>query len=56
MKTLKRIWNFEEHDIQHISWLFKNMIKQFFLMNFHDAKESYYWIKIHLSYDSKKLN
>jgi hypothetical protein len=52
---IKRILNFTKDDWTHLSWLFKNMIEQFLLADFHEAKEAYYWIIIHLSYDSKKI-
>jgi hypothetical protein len=55
MKFIKRIFCFQIHDWKHIGWLTKNMIKQFFIGDTHEAKEAWYFILIHLSYDSKKI-
>lgn len=53
---IRRILNFDKQDWKHMSFLFANMFKQFFIeFNWHEVKDSYYWIKIHLSYDSKKV-
>jgi hypothetical protein len=55
LKFIKRIFCFQIQDWQHIGWLTKNMIKQFFIGDMHEAKEAWYFILIHLSYDSKKI-
>lgn len=52
----KRILSFDKNDWKHVTWLFRNMIKQFIIGDFHEAKEAYYWIKIHLSYNGKLAN
>jgi hypothetical protein len=52
---LKKILNFKEDDWNHIGWLFRNMIKQFILGDFHEAREALYFIQIHLSYNSKRI-
>jgi len=53
---IKRIFGFDKQDWKHLRFLLINMIKQFIKGNFHESKEAYYWIKIHLSYDSKRLD
>ena len=55
MKTIKRVLNFNKNDWKHVWRLFRNMIKQFLKGDFRESKEAYWWIKIHLSYDSKKV-
>ncbi len=49
-----QIFKFNKNDWQHVAWLFKNMIKQFFLGDFHEAREAFLWIKIHCIYESKR--
>lgn len=51
---LHRILRFNKKDWKHCLWLFRNMIKQFCLLNFDEADEAWYWLKIHLSYDSHR--
>lgn len=55
MKTLKRIWNFDEQDMKHVGWLFKLMIKNFINGHFDAMKENWFWIKIHCTYDSERI-
>lgn len=39
-----------------MNFLFTNMLKQFFIeFNWNETKDSYYWMKIHLTHDSKKV-
>jgi hypothetical protein len=52
---MKQIKNFNKDDWKHIWWLFGNMIKQFILGNWNESKDAYYWIKIHCTYESKKV-
>lgn len=53
---IKRIVNFDKQDWKHVSWLFNNMLKQLFIeFNWHETKESYYWIMIHLTHDSNRV-
>lgn len=49
-----RILKFDKNDWKHVTWLFKNMIKQLFKGDFHEAREAFIWIKIHCTYDSKR--
>jgi hypothetical protein len=44
------------NDIKHMSWLFKTMIISFVKGDFHEAKESYYLMKIHWNYKSKRID
>lgn len=43
-------------DFRHVGWLFRNMIRQAWAGDFHEAREAYYWILIHLSYESKRID
>lgn len=43
-------------DCKHMSWLFKMMIVNFLKGNLHEAQESYYWMRIHWNYKSRKIN
>ncbi len=51
---IKRIRNFDSKDKEHCWWLFKNMLKNFFLFEIEDALDSFYWLKIYIFYDSKR--
>lgn len=53
---IKRLINFDKQDWDHVSFLFTNMMKQLFVkFNWHETKESYIWLKIHLMYDSHRV-
>jgi hypothetical protein len=54
-KIVKRILFFKCHDWEHVGWLFGNMIKQFLAGDLRESKESWFWICIHCTYDSKKI-
>jgi len=60
MKVLKRIWNFDKQDMKHMKWLFKQLFKHFFIGvfigNMDEFVDTWFWIKIHCCYDSKKIN
>lgn len=55
----KRIWNFDKDQFTLLIFLIKNLIKQFFIGtaigNLHEFKETWFWLKIHCSYDSKRI-
>ena len=52
---LKRIANFDTEDWKHIWWLFKNMLKQFFIeCDFEEAKLAWLFITMHFCYDSHR--
>jgi len=53
---LKRILNFDKQDWKHMRFLFFNMFKQFFKGDLHESRESFIWMKIHLSYNSNMVN
>lgn len=53
---IKRILNFDKNDWKHILYLLKNCLIQGINGNFEESKEALYWIKIHLTYDSNKVN
>jgi len=59
MEILKRIWSFDKQDMKHMKWLFKNLFKQFFIGiatgNMHEFIETWCWIRIHCTYNSKKI-
>lgn len=53
---IQRIKNFDKQDWKHMLFLFKNMMKQLFIeLNWHETKDAYYWMKIHLTHDSKRV-
>jgi len=52
---IKRILHFDKQDWKHCWWLFRNMIKQFILLEFHESEEAWFWLKIHLTNDSKRM-
>lgn len=49
------ILNINKQDWKHISWLFRNMVKQFCIGNVEGVKESWMWIRIHCLYKSRKM-
>jgi hypothetical protein len=51
-----QILKFKRDDWKHVWWLFKNMIYQLSIGDFKESKEAWYWIKIHCTYPSNKLN
>lgn len=54
---VKRILGFDKQDWYHIGWLFMNMMKNLFIkFNWREAKESYIWITIHLTMNSKRVD
>lgn len=53
---IKRLFKFDEKDWKHVKFLFHNMFKQFFKGDLHESKEAYYWLKLHLTYDSKRID
>lgn len=53
---IKRIMRFDKKDWEHCSWLFKNMIKQFWLCKFEESYEAWCFLKLHLMHDHKRLN
>lgn len=56
MKTINRILKFDKQDWRHIRFLLKSLIIQFFIKhNWHETKDTYYWIKIHVMYDSERV-
>ena len=54
MRFLK-ILKFNRDDFKHLFWLTKTCIKRFLKGDNAGAIESIYFIKIHLTYDSKKI-
>lgn len=56
ISVIKRILRFNKQDWKHIGWLFKNTFIQFFVKyNWHETKEGLIFIKIHLMYDSERV-
>jgi hypothetical protein len=49
-----QILKFKKDDWKHVGWLFRNMIYQFCIGEWGEAKEAFYWIKIHCIYESNK--
>lgn len=53
---IKRILNFDKQDWKHMRFLFLNTLKQFLIkFDWHETKEGIIWMKIHLTYDSTKV-
>lgn len=55
VNMIKRVIKFDKQDWKHISFLLKNCIMQCFNLNFTNAKDALYWVKIHICYDSNKV-
>jgi hypothetical protein len=56
MKIIKRIIQFDNKDWKHISWLISMMFKGWWNGDWKQIVESWFWLRIHLEYDSKKIN
>lgn len=52
---IKRILSFDKRDWEHVSWLFGNMIKNFWLCRFEDSYEAWFFIKLHFGHDHKRM-
>lgn len=52
---LKRIIHFKKDDWKHIGWLLKTIVKNFAKGDLNEFIEGFYFIKLHLCHDSKKL-
>ncbi|UYL12624.1 hypothetical protein DUT89_10035 [Bacillus subtilis] len=55
ISMIKRIMSFKYDDWRHIFFLLKNVAKNFFKGDFHEASDALYWIRVHLSFDSNKV-
>jgi hypothetical protein len=53
---IRRILNFDAHDRRHIGFLIRNMFVQFFKGDWAEAKDAAYWIRLHLTYDSERVD
>lgn len=53
---IKRILKFKTHDWKHIYTLSKTMISNLIKLDFLEAYDSFMWIKVHLTYDSNRMN
>lgn len=51
---IKRVIGFDKDDWKHIRFLAVNMFKQFCKGDLLESKDAFYWILVHLTYDSKK--
>ncbi len=52
---IKRILNFDIQDWKHIRYLSLNFFIQLTRGNLIEVKDALYWIKLHISYDSNKV-
>lgn len=52
----KRIIKFDKKDWLHIRFLLGNFLKQLLKCDFAESKEAFYWVKLHVFYDSKRVN
>lgn len=43
-------------DREHVTWLFKKMVKYIFKLNFYEARECYYFILLHLTHEHRKVD
>ena len=50
----KRVLNFDKQDWKHIIFLFTNMIKQWFLMDYNESKDAWIFLKLHFTHDSDR--
>lgn len=56
MKVLKRVlFDFGINDFKHIGFLIKCQIKAILKCDWHEVREAYYWIRIHIEHDSKRI-
>lgn len=55
LKIWKRTRDFDKQDWKHVRWLFGNMIKQFIICEYGEAKEAFYFLKLHLTHDSTRV-
>ncbi|AEO93491.1 gp232 [Bacillus phage G] len=53
---IRRMLNYDKKDWNHVRFLFFNMIKQFFLLDFKESKEAWYFLKLHLTHDSNRVD
>lgn len=51
-----QIINFDKQDWKHVWWLLKNMIYQFTIGDFEESKEAWYWLKMHCTYPSNRID
>lgn len=54
-KVLKRLRSYDEHDWRHVRFLFKNMFKQLVVGEYGEAKDAFYFLKLHLTHDSERV-
>ena len=50
-----RIMNFDKKDWEHVAWLFRNIVKNFWLCEFEDAHEFWLFLKLHFTHDHTRL-
>jgi len=56
IKILKRVlFDFGLDDFKHIGFLLKCQFKALIKCDWHEVREAYYWIKIHIEHDSTKI-
>lgn len=55
-RMIKRIIRFDSQDWKHCAWLFKIMIKRFWLCEFEESYEAWLFLKLHLTHDHTRLN
>ena len=56
MKMIKRLYLFGRRDWCHVFWLLGNAIKEYSKGNTEEAVDALYWIRIHMSYDSERID
>jgi hypothetical protein len=53
---IRRVMKFDKQDWKHVWWLFRLMVKSFFLFRFNDAEEAWIFLKLHFTHDHTRMN
>jgi|GEM_PF-2460130 len=56
LKVIKRVSHFDNRDFKHIGWLFGVMVKKFIKGELTEAEDAWIFIKMHLEYDSTRID
>lgn len=57
LSIIARVVRFEKHDWKHLGFLARNLFKQAFIkFDWNEVVDTFFWIKIHLQYDSRKVD
>jgi hypothetical protein len=53
---IRRILNFDRQDWQHIGWLLGRILSGFWNGNAEQIVDAWRWLRLHLEYDSTRVN